>query len=47
MTNGQFLENLAVNSDRYIIDITDYTPGIYFMKIVTEDGIYIEKIVKK
>lgn len=47
MTNGQLLENVTVNSDKYLINITDYTSGIYFLKIVTEDGIYIEKIVKK
>ena len=47
MTNGQLLENVNVNSDQYLINITDYTSGIYFLKIVTEDGICIEKIVKK
>ncbi len=47
MYSGQLLENVTVNSDQYLINITDYTPGIYFLKIVSEEGIVIDKIIKK
>jgi len=34
-------------NDEILIDVPHFSPGIYFVKITTEEGIFIEKIIKQ
>ena len=44
--NGQVVEQMVLNADEYIMDMSNYDSGIYFVKIVSESGDAIKKIVK-
>jgi hypothetical protein len=44
-TSGKKLE--TINDSFDILDISDFSKGIYFIRIYTNQGIYNEKIIKK
>lgn len=46
MTNGQLLEKISVDADNYIIDVDGYGTGIYFLKIVSAEGTFMNKVIK-
>jgi len=45
--NGRILEINKLNLNRAVFDISKYKSGLYFVKITTEDGSKIEKIIKE
>jgi hypothetical protein len=44
--NGNLLEKHPVNANSYTFSTTDWAKGIYLVKIVTEDGVRTQRIVK-
>lgn len=46
MPNGQLLEKINVNSDKHIINMSEYNSGIYFLKIVSEEGTSVKRVVR-
>lgn len=44
---GKILVINAINSEKVSIDISDFSNGIYFVKIYTEFGVKTEKLIKK
>lgn len=44
--NGQILESKKLNSNIENIDISNYSKGIYFIKIILENSIITKKIIK-
>ncbi len=46
-TNGRVLETSSVNSTNKTIDLTEFTDGIYYLKITQEKEISVKKIVKQ
>ena len=45
--NGRILEINKLNHNRAVFDFSKYKSGLYFVKITTEDGSKIEKIIKE
>ena len=45
--NGRILEINKLNHNRAVFDFSKYKVGLYFVKITTEDGSKIEKIIKE
>jgi hypothetical protein len=43
---GYVLQNITVNSDKYILDMRSLSPGMYLVKVVTSDGNFVRKVVK-
>ncbi|PKP21773.1 MAG: hypothetical protein CVU04_00930 [Bacteroidetes bacterium HGW-Bacteroidetes-20] len=43
---GKFLQKIPIHHETTIFDISSYSSGIYFMKINTDKGIIVKKIVK-
>ncbi len=46
-TTGKIIEQNNSNSTLQIFDLSNYSNGVYFIKIQTENGVYTEKIIKK
>ena len=46
MPNGQLVEKIKVDTDKYLINLNEYNMGIYFLKIISKDGISVEKIMR-
>jgi len=50
-TGGKFpsneLEGWTAKSDGVVIDLTVFPNGVYFLKITTETGIIMKKIIKQ
>ena len=44
---GQLIKTLAASSDKTSVDISSFHSGVYFVKIKTEKGIVVKKIVKE
>jgi hypothetical protein len=44
---GRLLQTKLVNENNTIIDITAQSAGVYFIKVTTDKGIKVEKIVKE
>jgi hypothetical protein len=44
---GRVLMTQLANDSEFTIDIFNYTNGIYFVKVITENGTTIEKIIKE
>lgn len=44
---GRILQTTSNNSDMLVLDISNRQNGLYFIKITTEKGVKVEKIVKK
>jgi hypothetical protein len=44
---GNVLTDINVGADRYELDMRNYTPGMYMLKIITGSGSYVRKIVKE
>ncbi len=44
---GRVLTTQIANSIQAVLDVSNYTNGIYFVKVTTENGIAIEKIIKE
>jgi Leucine-rich repeat (LRR) protein len=44
---GRMLQTAIVNSDAMMLDISDKSSGIYFVRITTEKGMKTEKLVKE
>lgn len=38
MPNGQVVERINVNGDKYLLDMSDYNSGVYYVKITTKDN---------
>ena len=45
--NGQKIETIIVNTDTYIVNVDDYKPGIYYLRIAGMDEVIVKKIIKK
>ena len=45
--NGQKIETIIVNTDTYILNVDDYKPGIYYLRIAGMDEVIVKKIIKK
>lgn len=45
--NGRILEINKLNHNRAVFDFSKYKSGLYFVKITTEEGSKIEKIIKE
>lgn len=45
--NGKFIKNVNVSKTMTSIDISKLSSGVYSIKIITDDGIIIKKLVKK
>ena len=39
MPNGQTVERVIVNDDKYVLDMNDYKSGVYYVKIMTKDNV--------
>ena len=46
-TNGRTIQSLSQNSNDIILDIENFQSGIYLLKVATENGTSIQKIIKK
>ena len=47
MPNGQVVERINVNDNRYLLDMSEYNSGVYYIKITTKDNnVRIYKTVK-
>ena len=44
---GRLLQTKIINTNNTILDITDKSNGIYFLKVTSDRGIKLEKVVKK
>jgi hypothetical protein len=44
---GRILVSKTVNESQFILDVSDYAKGIYYVKVNTDKGSKIEKLVKK
>ncbi len=44
--NGQTVENIVVNDDIYMLNMNDYKSGIYYLKITTDAGVEVHKVIK-
>ena len=45
--NGRTIQSLSQNSNDIILDIENFQSGIYLLKVTTENGSSIQKIIKK
>lgn len=45
--DNQLIFTLSVTADQSIIDISDQPPGIYFLRMETNDQIFIEKLIRQ
>jgi GH25 family lysozyme M1 (1,4-beta-N-acetylmuramidase) len=45
--HGQLLRHLTLLQNKTIVDISNYTNGMYFVKIKTENGVVVKKFVKE
>ncbi len=46
-TQGQIIEEREINHSSFKVSLTDCTKGIYFIKIISKEGIVMKKVVKK
>ena len=46
MPNGQTIEKINVNDDNYTLNMNDYKSGVYYLRITTENGTSIQKVLK-
>lgn len=46
MPSGQLVENIKVDADKYVINLDEYNSGIYFMNIISDEGISVVKVIK-
>lgn len=46
LPNGQTLEKIDVNSDNYSLNMSDYKSGVYYLRITTDNGTSIHKVLK-
>jgi hypothetical protein len=44
--NGRLIANSSHNSENVILDVSSLSNGIYMLKIATENGVSIQKVVK-
>ncbi|MFC2138407.1 FG-GAP-like repeat-containing protein, partial [Bacteroidota bacterium] len=43
--NGPIIEQINVNKDKINIDLSSYSQGLYFIKILTAKGIIVKKVI--
>ena len=46
MPNGQTIEKINVNDDNYTLNMNNYKSGVYYLRITTENGTSIQKVLK-
>ena len=46
MPNGQTIEKINVNDDNYTLNMNDYKSGVYYLRITTDNGTSIQKVLK-
>jgi hypothetical protein len=44
---GQVVYNIAVNTNKYILQTSDLAPGLYILQLQTENGLITKKISVK
>lgn len=44
---GKIVKSLTINNSKQVIDLSNNYSGVYFIKINTSKGIFVEKIIKK
>ena len=43
-TLGQVVYDAEVDSDNEVIDMTQYESGLYMVRIITENGVAVERV---
>ena len=46
MPSGQCLENINVNEDMYMLDMSCYESGVYYLRITNADSVRVYKTIK-
>ncbi len=46
MPNGQTIEKINVNDDNHTLNMSNYKSGVYYLRITTENGTSIQKVLK-
>lgn len=46
MPNGQMIERVEVSGDEYVLDMCEYNSGVYYVKIISEEGTTLIKSIK-
>ena len=44
--NGQVISTKSVDADSYILDMEDFVPGVYFLRITTEEKTFVNKVIR-
>ena len=44
---GQLMNSTTAIDEQTTIDISGFAPGMYFIKVKTEDGIAVKKFIKE
>ena len=44
---GQMMETRAIDTDETVLDLSNYEPAMYLLRVVTENGSYTERIIKE
>lgn len=44
---GRVLVSKKVNENQTLLDVSNYSNGVYFVKVVTDNGFKIEKVIKR
>lgn len=47
LPNGQTLEKINVNNDNYLLNVSEYKSGVYCLRITTNNGTSVQKIIKE
>ncbi len=43
---GQIIDEISVDDDSFTIDMKGYIPGAYFLKIITEEKTFVNKVIR-
>ena len=42
---GQIMENIIVNNNNTILNVSKYDAGVYFLQVKTDKGLFTKKII--
>jgi endoglucanase len=42
----QLIESTIISSNPFTMDISKYSPGVYLLKVISSNGVFVEKIIK-
>jgi hypothetical protein len=43
---GQIIDEISVDDDSFTIDMKGYISGAYFLKIITEEKTFVNKVIR-